>query len=86
MAAKNGTSGAARPKSVVMSVRVWPDVAAGFHDLAAETGLSQAALLANALDLLRADPHTKELISAAKAYDAAFARITSRRKTAPATK
>ena len=71
---------AARPKSVVMSVRVWPDVEAGFRQLAEETGLSLAMLLSNALDLLRADPATKELIAASKAYDATLDRIMAAKK------
>ncbi len=76
----------ARTRSVVMSVRVWPDVDAGFRELAEQTGLSYAGLLANALELLRADPGTQELIAACKAYDAAFDRIVGAKRKAAAAK
>ncbi len=72
---------AARPKSVVMSVRLWPDVAEGYRKLSDETGLSVAALLANGLTLLRSDPSTKELIAACEAFDATFARIMAKKRS-----
>jgi hypothetical protein len=70
-----------RPKSVVMSARVWPDVDEGFRELARETGLAPAVLLSNALDLLRADPGIRELIDANKAYDDTFRRIMKSKRT-----
>jgi len=69
-----------KPKSVVLSVRIWPDVAEGYRALADATGLSVAALLANGLELLKADPGTKEMTAAWKAYDAAFTRIMASKK------
>ena len=69
-----------RATSVVISFRVWPDVEAGFRELAEKTGLSYAGLLANALELLRADPGIHELIAANKAYDEAFNRIVGAKR------
>jgi hypothetical protein len=70
----------AKPKSVVMSVRIWPDVEEGYRKLAEESGLSIAALLLNGLELLRADPATKEMIAAWKAYDATFTRVMAKKR------
>jgi hypothetical protein len=82
MTGRNGASRTgAKPKSVVMSVRIWPEVEDGYRELADATGLSLAALFANGLELLRADPGTKELIAAWKAYDSAFARITAKKRS-----
>jgi malonyl CoA-acyl carrier protein transacylase len=75
----------AAPKSVVLSVRVAPETAAKLQHLSEETGLSQGAVVALALDHVAETPDVQELIAASRAWTTAMARVRGRRRKAATT-